>query len=124
MTTLGSMNVSTRIVAAMLPLVLPLAGCATVRQSFPGSTADQVWTVLVTVAERPQYDDWTVPTTSCPGSRWRCCGGRSKGWPGRASRSPNQDRVPGRVRLALEGMRIEAGQPVCGLRHGLLGGPA
>lgn len=62
MTTLGSMNVSTRIIAAMLPVVLPLAGCATVRQSFPGSTADQVWTALVTVAERPQYDDWTVPT--------------------------------------------------------------
>ncbi len=62
MTTLGSMNVATRIVAAMLPVVLPLAGCATVRQSFPGSTADQVWTALVVVAERPQYDDWTVPT--------------------------------------------------------------
>ena len=62
MTTLGSMNVSTRIVAAMLPVVLLLAGCATVRQSFPGSTADQVWTALVVVAETPQYDDWTVPT--------------------------------------------------------------
>jgi len=62
MTTLGSMNVATRIIAAMLPVVLPLAGCATVRQSFPGSTADQVWTALVVVAERPQYDDWTVPT--------------------------------------------------------------
>jgi hypothetical protein len=41
-------------------VVTALGGCTTVRHTFAGHDADQVWAAMVTVAERPRYDDWNV----------------------------------------------------------------
>ena len=46
------------VVACLVPGLS--AGCTNVTQTFPGRSADQVWTALVAVANEPRYDDWAV----------------------------------------------------------------
>ena len=37
-----------------------LSGCTTNSAVFEGRSPEQVWTVMVTVAQSPEYDDWTI----------------------------------------------------------------
>ena len=54
-------TVAPRHLRAFVPwCLLLLAGCTTVKRSFPDLTAEQVWPVLVAVAETPDYGDWRV----------------------------------------------------------------
>jgi hypothetical protein len=36
------------------------AGCTTMERTFPDHSKEQVWSAMVTVAERPEYKDWKV----------------------------------------------------------------
>ncbi len=53
------MNVFSRVAAIVAGLVM-LGGCTSLQRSFPGAAPDDVWTTLVVVAERPQYEAWKV----------------------------------------------------------------
>ena len=37
-----------------------LSGCTTNSAVFEGRSPEQVWTVMVTVAQSPEYEDWTI----------------------------------------------------------------
>jgi hypothetical protein len=37
-----------------------LAGCTTKSEVFPGRTPEQVWTVMATVAQEPDYENWIL----------------------------------------------------------------
>ena len=40
--------------------LLGLSGCTTNTAVFDEHSPEQIWTVMVTVAQSPQYDDWTI----------------------------------------------------------------
>ena len=37
-----------------------LAGCTSKSEFFPGRSPEQVWTVMATVAQKPQYENWIL----------------------------------------------------------------
>ncbi|MEE2681662.1 MAG: hypothetical protein VX641_04745 [Planctomycetota bacterium] len=41
-------------------LIAGLSGCTTNSAVFEGRSPEQVWTVMVTVAQSPEYEDWTI----------------------------------------------------------------
>ena len=44
----------------LLAAFLLLPGCTTNNAVFEDRTPEQVWTVMVTVAQSPEFDDWTI----------------------------------------------------------------
>lgn len=44
----------------LLAAFLLLPGCTTNNAVFEDRSPEQVWTVMVTVAQSPEYDDWTI----------------------------------------------------------------
>ena len=48
-----------KITFLVLPVILT-AGCTSKSEVFPGRSPEQIWTVMTTVAQEPEYDNWIL----------------------------------------------------------------
>ena len=54
------MNMCRSFVILSLALFFLMGGCGSTTARFPGNDASQVWSAMVTVAEKPEYPQWRV----------------------------------------------------------------